>query len=310
MVVRGVGVNPTAQVTVLRTGLPTFFSRIWSSAASTVTATAVAEAYNPSGANSVTVGTQPSIAVKCVKPWLLPNIDPDGAPGATLFSPGDGSITRPGIVTVPGEIGQPIRLNATLPGTNPTTSGNDLSFYPTDFPAPISPSGPQCWDSGGSRYRQDIETCNPEPVACGDKIKLETGPIATSDTIAGVQCLTNASAVGNDQGQDVLDTSVSRIKFRAGTASPLLPNGVNAGDEISTTGSLVTVPVYDSGAGVAPANPVTVIGFLQLFVDQVDGLGRVHTHLINVSGCGTTAGKPIVAGSVSSVPVRLIRNSN
>ena len=40
--------NPQVTVTLQRTDLPTFFSRIWSSNLATVTASAVAEAYNPS----------------------------------------------------------------------------------------------------------------------------------------------------------------------------------------------------------------------------------------------------------------------
>ena len=40
--------NPQVTVTLTRTGLPIFFARIWRSAAATVTASAKAEAYNPS----------------------------------------------------------------------------------------------------------------------------------------------------------------------------------------------------------------------------------------------------------------------
>src|ERR1700758_5676057 len=48
------GVNPLVTVKVTRSGLPTFFSRIWGNTANSVSATATAEAYNPSG----TVGNQ------------------------------------------------------------------------------------------------------------------------------------------------------------------------------------------------------------------------------------------------------------
>jgi uncharacterized membrane protein len=62
--------NPRITVIVTRTGLPTFFARIWSTAASSVSATAKAEAYNPSGSTTV------PIQVHSVKPWLIPNCDP------------------------------------------------------------------------------------------------------------------------------------------------------------------------------------------------------------------------------------------
>jgi hypothetical protein len=70
--------NPRITVTVQRTALPTFFARIWNGAASNVTATATAEAYNASGLNA-------PIQVESVKPWLIPNCDPThtAAPGPT-----------------------------------------------------------------------------------------------------------------------------------------------------------------------------------------------------------------------------------
>ena len=62
-------------VTIRRTALPTFFGRIWGGSANSVTATAMAEAYNPSGSAA-------PIQVQGVKPWLIPNCDPtNGGPG-------------------------------------------------------------------------------------------------------------------------------------------------------------------------------------------------------------------------------------
>src|SRR6266852_1563956 len=65
--------NPQIAVTVQRTALPSFFGRIWGTAASTVSATAVAEAYNPSGSSA------PIHQLTGVKPWLIPNCDPTNA---------------------------------------------------------------------------------------------------------------------------------------------------------------------------------------------------------------------------------------
>ena len=66
--------NPQIAVTVRRTALPTFFGRIWGGATNSVTATAVAEAYNPSGSAA-------PVQMTGVKPWLIPNCDPTN-PGA------------------------------------------------------------------------------------------------------------------------------------------------------------------------------------------------------------------------------------
>ncbi len=64
--------NPQITVTVQRTGLPSFFARIWGARIISVTRSAKAEAYNPSG-QSV------PIQVHSVKPWLIPNCDPEPA---------------------------------------------------------------------------------------------------------------------------------------------------------------------------------------------------------------------------------------
>src|ERR1700758_218080 len=65
--------NPRVTVTVQRTGLPILFGRIWAVAASSVSATASAEAFNASCPSPcVSSGTVP-IAVASVKPWLINN---------------------------------------------------------------------------------------------------------------------------------------------------------------------------------------------------------------------------------------------
>ena len=46
------GVNPIVQVQVQRSNLPTFFARIWGTRSAIVSATATAEAFNPSGLKS------------------------------------------------------------------------------------------------------------------------------------------------------------------------------------------------------------------------------------------------------------------
>ena len=92
----GFDTNPHVTVKTQRADLPTFFARIWGRTVNTVGASATAEAYNPSGANALGETAVP-VAPLCVKPWLLPNIDPTGASTNTIFNP-DGSITAPGLV--------------------------------------------------------------------------------------------------------------------------------------------------------------------------------------------------------------------
>src|SRR6266496_1795796 len=77
--------NPRVQITVVSSTLPTFFARIWGPNANTVTATATAEAYNPSG------GATP-VDVRGVKPWLVPNCDPTLSECPSTDNPSCGSV--------------------------------------------------------------------------------------------------------------------------------------------------------------------------------------------------------------------------
>ena len=73
---RAAGENPEITATVQRTDLPTFFGRIWGPRVINASASATAEAYNPSGSSSI------PIQVGSVKPWLVPNCDPTAPPAS------------------------------------------------------------------------------------------------------------------------------------------------------------------------------------------------------------------------------------
>ena len=82
---------------------------------------------------------------------------------------------------------------------------------------------------------------------------------------------------------------------------------------MTTSDSLVTIPVYDATGGITPTNAtaVNIIGFLQVFIDRAfpagggPKAGEFHVTVVNVSGCGNSAsGTPVL--SVGAVPVRLI----
>lgn len=76
-------VNPMVTVQVTRPGMPTFFSRIWGNTGNSVSATATAEAFNPSNSGNVgngTTGTITPVLPRCVKPWVVPNRDPRARP--------------------------------------------------------------------------------------------------------------------------------------------------------------------------------------------------------------------------------------
>jgi len=142
--------NPTVTVTVQRTDIPTFFARVWGKTQVTVGATATAEAYNPSDANLSVTPTP--VAPMCVKPWLLPNLDPSNPPNP-IFVTNSGAV-QPGSNLLgwgTQNVGTPITLApacATGTCTTPLTMPPAWNYYPgnddpTSFPHPTN-SLPAC----------------------------------------------------------------------------------------------------------------------------------------------------------------------
>jgi hypothetical protein len=78
-------------------------------------------------------------------------------------------------------------------------------------------------------------------------------------------------------------------------------------DVISSSNSIVTVPIYDStGAPLIVGQAVTIVGFLQVFINNVDSAtGNLNVTVLNVAGCSNNATANPVYGT-SPVPVRLI----
>jgi hypothetical protein len=297
-------VNPQIRVTVQRTGLPSFLARVWSAASNSATASALAEAYNPSNASSVAAGGPLPVAARCVKPWLLPNVDPVHG-GTTFFDRTTGAITTPGLVGSGGVIGEEIRLltacGPACGAVNPPSINN--------FPIPTVSYYPVRLDLT-STYENNIEGCNARYVTCGDTLSLDTVDAATEPdpNRDAVEELTNAGGVNYGQGQDQLSVATNPFQILAQDNNPLVTGGLVAdGAVVSTSPSVVTVPIYDSVGNTRPANPAAVIGFVQGFVTMVSNGGRPRMRILNVAGCGAASGTPIAGAGGSPVPVRLIR---
>ena len=117
------GVNPVVTVQITRTGLPTFFSRIWGNTGNNVSASATAEAFNPSASDLVgTSGTVTPVQPSCVKPWMVPNQNPysggcTGGPAGScthFVSVTDGAIQNSGfrLLNLSAVIGEKFNLFA------------------------------------------------------------------------------------------------------------------------------------------------------------------------------------------------------
>lgn len=311
-------VNPIVSVTVTSANLPTFFSRIWGKRAANVSATANAEAYNPSNSGAYTAaGSMVPVQPRCVKPMIVPNVDPQT--GNTLVGTADGSITNPGIQLnyaggKSGVIGEEFTLTSACTGTTctnvqppggPVLKGNYIPAYVQNPPVAVS-TAPGCALSDD--YQEAIAGCDQSTVyACGtlSGAQADLSENRTAETGAAAQCLVQ------QPGQDSINTAVYPFQIEAGDDNPLKAagvNGLNAGDVISASNSIITIPIMNGNTvppgGLQPA--VTIVGFLQVFIQNVNAAENPVVTILNVSGCSNAATQPPVTGS-SPVPVRLIQ---
>ena len=312
------GINPQIQVVVQRQDLPVFFARIFARSASTITATATAEALNPSNSSSVSVdGTTIPISPRCVKPWLISNLDPNHFSTLTsqpmpFVDTVSGAIMNPGPYSHGGVIGEGLILqpDCGTPGCaliNPPTAGLYLPAYVPSASNNFCPA-----TVGSSDYQQAVECCSNVAYTCGlngAQVDLNTsGATLASYVQNGVM---NLITGGVGSGQDTLLAS-SPLQVIAGASSPLVQSGVvSTGDQVTSSLSIVTVPIYDGAAILVGTSqpPVTLIGFAQLFLQSADSNGKVTATVLNISGCvmgAVNPNPPVIGGGVSSVPVRLI----
>ena len=181
---------------------------------------------------------------------------------------------------------------------------------------------------GGTDFEENIECSNPTAFTCGASVGTATSTIAADTSVfpdgmggpsqTGVKCLIHQNG---GSGQDILNSGVSGaltypLEIQVGGDHPLA--GSLANSYVTTSDSLVTVPVYnDIGAPGPPAGAPTpggvqIIGFLQLFINRAfpgggPNAGSFDVTVVNVAGCGSSAtGTPVFTGSTSAVPVRLI----
>jgi hypothetical protein len=305
--------NPTVRVTVTRTGMPRFLSRLWNSTPTTISATSAAEAYNSSG---LTV----TPTVKGVKPWLVPNCDPNTYSGPTsgcaaheFVTPGTGAIVGGGSF-----IGQSINLTR-INTVNAPTAPNPGSFYPLNLastarscPAATSPS---CGNVLSDNYEDDISCASNTEVSCGTNsiAVLIAGTGYGTRTRRATRCLIHSDNEGLGNGQD---------QFSApGTPPPITITGGNNNpipglfsQQLGRSDSVVTVPLYDgitpvcTGAGVCTTT-IDVVGFLQLGVTQTvtfaPGGPQVRAVILNAVGCNGALGG-VVSGNSTPITVRLI----
>jgi len=296
----GVTGNPQITVTVQRTGLPVFFARIWNRGASTVSATATAEAYNPSGST-------PPVQVTGVKPWLLPNClaatdndwgNADCASGLQKFVNTDGTIANNGAYI--GRLIEMTRVNCNGGagpgcGQRPNSGNVYMMDIPMNPPAPVctvTNNWPCDYNSDSHNYGSNIACSSRYPLTCGQTIGpgstggagfgdvtlFSTGFVGGgrrgggtgygSQTRDATGCLIHADDNGLGQGQDRFDyTGSPPVNIRGDYNNP--NTNLQNARSISRSDSVVTVPLYDGQNflcdGTGNCNQqATIIGFLQI----------------------------------------------
>lgn len=314
--------NPTITVTLQQANLPTFFARIFGQRSATTSATAMAEAYNP---GNLPANFTP-ITPRCVKPWLVANTDPTNS-GAPFVDPTTGTV----LANLGALAAQSFELKANCHGGNPSCTppnNTTMSVLASPLgvqylPALVTPnlavdSCPACADTTNN-FGEGVACCNAATYSCGGTVanafwdssqNPEHGGL-TSISATATECLIHASTDAPDVGQDKLEYPSGwpsgPPQMTAGTANPMKTLVV------TTSSSIVTIPIIGvTGFGVN-TGPVTVFGFLQAFVNQVDAapnIGAINITVMNVVGCSQTPNlgiAPIVGGNgASPIPVRLI----
>jgi len=336
-IVWGSGANPNSNpyitVTLQQTNLPTFFAKVFGSKSAIATASATAEAYNPSNLQSFT-----PIQTTCVKPWLIGNTDP-GNGGAQFVAPATGQVENPAAIGETFWLSSDCQSGGTdscssLFSTPPSngTIGNPPVPFDYFVPAAVtanagdicpSSSSSPCGGGNDPTYKQAEECCSITPYTCGGN-GFNANWTTTldpehkgknSDLAEGTECLIHASGPLPGQGQDTLDWTTAQ--FPSGPPVIKSNSGPQAGNFVSTSSSIVSIPIINNGTFLkAPPYQVTVVGFLQAFVNSVDmgaayggHHGDVSITVMNVIGCSQTpnANNPVVGGNgASPIPVRLI----
>jgi hypothetical protein len=319
--------NPHVTISMKSSNLPTFFSKIWTGTPPSVTATATAEVYNPANLPTFT-----PISPLSLKPWLVANADPNNASAAFVnITTGavEENVTGEPLNLIPDcKLAPPnkcvLRMNHNPPTANTATI--EVDYVPLQVSSPPNSKNvcPAC-AAGTTDYEHSI--------ACADATTYVTPTCGGGATNAvwshtfnprgiaglsatGTECLINAGGPGpwdgstNFQDQLSFTWPASPPQIKAGT-------GTQAGNLVTTSGSIVTIPIIDI-SNPLPASPgaVTVVGYIQAFINQINPgpgptppPGDINVTVLNIAGCSNTdnGATPVIGGSgTSPVPIRLI----
>jgi hypothetical protein len=330
--------NPRITVVVQRTAarknaMPTFFAKVFGVRSADIVAEATAEAYNP-GSSS----TGPTLCVACLKPFLVPNCDPNPNPNysrppesvcpqiidnnnnktaqAYFVDPNTGLPTNPGKFST-GAIGEPWTLRS--------IAGSTSQWYQLQLGCS---SGD---DNSGRGFTACTTGCATAKFACGASLTTLNGDNENEDDDEGggggptdraIDTLIHAKADGLGNGQDTITINSDGTWTITGGSNN--PNPALVGKTVTNSDSLVTVPIFNGDPSQIQregGSTVKIVGFMQMFIQSVKRNGTsvdITAVILSVTGCGSrtgtcgTSGGGSGGGTVGSggsfIPIRLVRN--
>jgi hypothetical protein len=279
-----------------------------------------------------------------VKPWMVPNLDPGtGTCTGTcpkFVDPTSGAITNGGL-SPSGVIGETFNLIADCQPRhrrschlNPlqpvVLPAGTLQYVPAQTSNASVAIAANNAITGCSKAAEDTNYWNAvagcdqtTKYACGSSLANTVDLTSDNpgrpgnDSVYAAQCLINATDANTSSpitnGQDYLDPAgkpyTYPFQIKAGGNSPLTATGIAKNSQITSSPSIVSLPIYDNRTALTAfsTTPVTVIGFLQVFINTVDSAtGNINVTVMNIAGCGNGSTPPPVAFGTSPVPVRLI----
>lgn len=296
--------EPQITVTVRRTtergtGVSTIFAKVLHILQANVAARATAEAYNGGVANT------------CIAPFLVPNCDPihtdnpsnsdfcgSDVPAGPFVYQDSGNVVH-GSPAPAGIFGEHWELHF---GTGPSDSAVASQWYM------LAMEG----NSSGSDLRDFITRCYPKPISCGDVLQTYNGK-SLGPLNQGVLERIHADGLGMNQGQDAIDTAKDPSQWITGGYNDTAFYGKTIEGR---SDSMVTVPIYDGHPLSAGGEQVQVVGFMEMFLQDVEhksygekgSYDVVNAVILNVSGCTpTSGGGETTATAGSPIAIRLIR---
>jgi Flp pilus assembly protein TadG len=306
--------EPQITVAVARTearkdAVNTLFAKMFGVFNADVSVTATAEAYSPAGAASPPA----TVAENCVAPFLVPNCDPNhlNVPSGNVNPVCDNNAADAGYFITPDT------TQLENPELSPTGAiGEEWQLHTNAAPSQwylVAFGGSQ----SGSNERTWIAQCTPMVIACGSTIQTMNGA-KVGPTTQGVDDRIHASNQGPGKGQDTMSLTAGSpppFQITGGSNNPIpaLIGQIYYGP----SDSQVMVPVYDGHQLNPGGDTVTVVGFMQLFINWAKHSGNsdvVDSYILNVlpcnSGGGTASGSgttpDVVDAGGSPIPIRLI----